>query len=184
MGGSRRMLIVAYGELPQSPSLVSPSLVPFGIVRARLMGAREDVARLVAEALAQAKRDAKGAVKTLEAALVVANGTGIPDDAAVVCEHLARLHLRREKSRALHYARRAVRLVPEEKSAHSTLAKTCELIAAQTNMETKGRRARALYGVVATSFKKAAGMTKDPEDKRWLLELAHDASVASKALSR
>ena len=62
-----------------------------------------------------------------------------------------------------------------ERATWTTLAKTCELVASRQG-EPKLRRAQALYRAAATGFKKAASLTKDPEDKRWLLELAGDGA--------
>ncbi len=123
------------------------------------------------------KSDAKGAVVKLESAYGMAREAGVADDTAVVAEELARGWARRRSSaRALYYAIKATKLAPEQKSSWTTLAKTCELVAARTPADRKKRRARALYRATAAAFKKAAGMTKDPEDKRWLLELASDAA--------
>ncbi len=46
--------------------------------------------------------------------------------------------------------------------------------------ETKKARMMALFKVAAEAFKKAAAMTKDPEDKRWLQELGADAAKQAK----
>ena len=127
------------------------------------------------------KSDVKAAVAKLEMAYALAQQTGVPDDAAVVAEELARGWARRKSaSRSLYYARKATRLVPEQKSTWSTLAKTCELVASRTPTGAKQRRARALYRAAASAFKKAAALTKDAEDKRWLLELAGDAARQAK----
>lgn len=127
------------------------------------------------------KADVKGAVAKLEAAYELAKGTGVPDDAAVVAEELARGWARKKSAaRALYYARKATRLVPEHKSTWTTLAKTCELLATRTRRDDKQRRARALYRAAAQSFKKAAGLAKDPEDRNWLIELARDAAQQAK----
>ena len=141
----------------------------------------EDIAGLLKAAAASMKSDVKGAVAKLETAYALARQTGIPDDAAVVAEELARGWARRKSaSRSLYYARKATRLVPEQKSTWSTLAKTCELVASRTPSGAKRRRAHALYRAAASAFKKAAALTKDPEDKRWLLELAGDAARQAK----
>lgn len=144
------------------------------------MGAHDDIARLLKEAAASMKSDAKGAVAKLESAYALARGTGVPDDAAVVAEELARGWARRKSSgRSLYYAHKATKLAPEQRSTWTTLAKTCELVASRIG-DGKQRRAQALYRAAAAGFKKAASMTKDPEDKRWLLELAGDAARAAK----
>jgi hypothetical protein len=146
------------------------------------MAARDDIARLLKEAASAMKSDAKGAVAKLEKAYGLAREAGVADDTAVVAEELAKGWARRKSAaRALHYAVRATRLVPEERSVWSTLAKTCELLASRTNAATKRRRAQALYRGAGAAFKKAASLTKDPEDKRWLLELAGDANRQAKA---
>jgi hypothetical protein len=144
------------------------------------MGARDDIARLVKEATASIKTDAKGAVAKLEAAYVLVVATGDADDTATVAEELARGWARRKSAaRSLYYASKATRLAPEWRSAWTTLAKTCELVAARTG-DAHHRRARALYRAAASAFTKAAALTKDPEDKRWLLELAGDAARQGK----
>jgi hypothetical protein len=145
------------------------------------MGAREDIARLLKESAASMKADVKGAVAKLESAYAIAREAGDADDTAVVAEELARGWARRKSSaRSLYYARKATKLVPEQKATWTTLAKTCELVATRTQADHKQGRARALYRGAATAFKKAASLTKDPEDKRWLLELAGDASRQAK----
>lgn len=145
------------------------------------MGSREDIARLLKEAAASMKSDAKGAVAKLESAYAIARESGNDDDTAVVAEELARGWARRRSSaRALYYAAKATKLAPEQRTSWTTLAKTCELVASRTKPETKRRRAQALYKSTAQAFKKAASMTKDPEDKRWLMELASDAAKQAK----
>jgi hypothetical protein len=142
---------------------------------------REDIPRLLKEAAASMKSDAKGAVAKLESAYAIAREAGVDDDAAVVAEELARGWARRKSaSRALYYAHKSTELAPEQRSSWTTLAKTCELVATRTQGDHKVRRARALYRATASAFKKAASMTKDPEDKRWLLELAGDAARQAK----
>lgn len=127
------------------------------------------------------KTDAKGAVAKLETAYAAARATGDADASAVVAEELARGWARRKSTaRSLYYASKAVKLAPEQKTSWTTLAKTCELVAARTRGDSHQRRARALYRAAATAFNKAASMTKDPEDKRWLLELAGDAARQAK----
>lgn len=145
------------------------------------MGAREDIARLLKEAAASMKHDVKGAVAKLELAFTIARETGVADDAAVVAEELARGWGRRKSAaRSLYYARLATKLAPEQKAAWNTLAKTCELVASRTQGGHKRRRTQALYRAASNAFKKAAALTKDPEDKRWLLELASDATRQAK----
>lgn len=149
------------------------------------MAARDDIARLMKEAAALMKGDAKGAVAKLEAAYALARETGDADDTATVAEELARGWARRRAAgRSLYYASKATRLSPEWKSAWTTLAKTCELVAARTRADDKQRRARALYRAAATAFERAAALTSDPEDKRWLLELAGDAARQAKPPKR
>jgi hypothetical protein len=144
------------------------------------MKERSDIARLLKEAAASMKNDVKGAVGKLEAAYAIAREAGSPDDVAMVAEELARGWARRKSaSRSLYYAQKATKLVPERKAAWNTLAKTCELVASRQG-EPKRRRAQALYRSAAAAFKKAAALTKDPEDKRWLLELAGDAARQAK----
>lgn len=139
-----------------------------------------DIARLLKEATASMKSDAKGAVVKLEAAYAIAQEAGVADDTAVVAEELARGWARRKAAgRSLYYAVKATDLAPGQKSSWTTLAKTCELIASRQG-DRKWRRAQALYRAAAAAFKKAASMTKDLEDKRWLLELAGDAARAAK----
>lgn len=146
------------------------------------MGAHEDIARLVKDAAVSMKSDAKGAVAKLESAYALARASGAVDDAALVAEELARGWARRKSAaKSLYYAHKATTLVPERKSAWCTLAKTCELVASRLRGDHKRRRARALYRVAATSFKKAASMTKDREDKSWLLDLAGDAARQAEA---
>jgi hypothetical protein len=107
----------------------------------------------------------------------VAREAGDDDDTALVAEELARGWSRRKSAgRSLHYARKAAKLAPEQRTSWTTLAKTCELVASRTPVEKKQRRAQALYRAAAKAFKKAASLTKDAEDKRWLLELAQDAA--------
>ena len=142
----------------------------------------KDIVRLLDEAAASMKSDVRGAVAKLESAHALAVATGNPENIAIVSEDLARGWARRRSaSRSLYYAVKSTKLMPERKAAWTTLAKTCELVASRTNAPTKQRRARALYRAAATSFKKAAALTKDPEDKRWLQELAGDAARQAKA---
>ncbi|MBX3191837.1 MAG: hypothetical protein KF819_32905 [Labilithrix sp.] len=144
------------------------------------MGAREEIGRLLKEAAASIKSDAKGAVAKLESAYAIARQSGDADDTAAVAEELARGWARRKSAaRSLYYASKAAKLAPEQKTSWTTLAKTCELIASRTAAG-KERRSRALYKACAAAFNKAASMTKDPEDKRWLLELAGDAARQAK----
>jgi len=145
------------------------------------MGARDDIARLLKEAAGSMKNDVKGAVGKLEAAYALAVGTDVRDDVAAVAEELARGWTRRKSAaRSLYYASKAVKLAPNQKTSWTTLAKTCELVASRIREEHKQGRARALYRTAGKAFEKAAAMTKDPEDKRWLMELARDASKQAK----
>lgn len=145
------------------------------------MADRDDIARLMKEAAASMKSDAKGAVAKLESAYAMARDSGDADDTATVAEELARGWARRKAAgRSLYYALKATKLAPDWKTAWTTLAKTCELVASRTQGEDKQRRARALYRAAASAFTKAASMTKDPEDKRWLQELAGDAAKQAK----
>lgn len=138
----------------------------------------QEIARLLQEAERTMKSDAKAAVAKLESAYALAASGGNDDDAAYVAEALARGWARRKSSRrSLHYARKATALAPAEQSSWSTLAKTCELIAARTPTDRKAKRAKALFRAAAHAFKKAAALAKDPEDKRWLAELARDAAA-------
>jgi ribosomal protein S20 len=146
------------------------------------MAAHEEIRRLVKEAAASMKSDVRGAVGKLEAAYALARETGDADESASVAEELARGWARRKSaSKSLHYATKATKSAPARKAAWSTLAKTCELVATRTSAAHKQQRAQALYRAAATAFRKAASLTKDPEDKRWLLELAGDASRQGKS---
>lgn len=145
------------------------------------MSTRDEIARLLKEAATTMKRSAKDAVAKLESAYALARASGDADDSAVVAEELARAWARRKSAaRALHYARRASTLAPNHPSSWTTLAKTCELLASRMSGEGRGRRVRALYAATAAAFQKAAALTKDPEDRRWLLELAGDAARHAK----
>lgn len=145
------------------------------------MGAREDIARLLKESAASMKTDAKGAVAKLEAAYAIAREAGDADDTALVAEELARGWARRKSAaRSLYYASKSTKLAPEQRTSWTTLAKTCELVGARTRGDHQQRRAHALYRAAASAFTKAASLTKDPEDKRWLLELAGDAARQAK----
>lgn len=142
---------------------------------------RDAIRRLLKEANVAMKKDVKTAVAKLESAYALAMDGGDADDAAYVAEELSRGWSRRKAfARSLHYARQSTTLAPEQKSSWATLAMTCELIATRTPHDRKGRRARALFRATATSFKKAAALSKDAEDKRWLLELAGDAARQGK----
>jgi hypothetical protein len=145
------------------------------------MAARDDIARLLKEAAASMKTDAKGAVAKLESAYEIARGAGVADDTALVAEELARGWARRKSdAKSLYFAAKASKLAPEQKTSWTTLAKTCELVASRIRADEKQRRARALYKVAAGAFQKAASMTKDPEDKHWLMDLARDAARQAK----
>ena len=127
------------------------------------------------------KSDVTGAVAKLEKAYDLACETGIADDAAVVCEELSRGWARRKSAaRSLYYARKATKLAPEQQPPWTTLAKTCELVASRIRDPQRQDRSRVLYRAAATAFKKAASLTKDREDKHWLLELASDAARQAK----
>ncbi len=146
------------------------------------MAAHEEIARLLKSAAASMKSDVKGAVAKLESAYAIARESGVVDDAAYVAEELARGWARRKSAaKALYFAIKATKLAPDQRSSWTTLAKTCELVASRMSSERHQRRARALYRAASTAFKKAASMTKDAEDKRWLLELASDAARQAKA---
>lgn len=135
------------------------------------------IVKLIKEAQASIKRDAKGAVEKLEEAYGLAKQAGNDEDTAFVAEELARAWPRRKKvARALYYAIKASKLAPNQRTSWTTLAKTCELVANKQKRETKSKRMMALFKGSAEAYKKAAGMTKDPEDKRWLQELANDAA--------
>ncbi|MFO0741104.1 MAG: hypothetical protein U0270_34715 [Labilithrix sp.] len=140
-----------------------------------------NIAKLIKEANASIKRDAKAAVEKLEEAYALAKQAGNDEDTAFVAEELARAWPRRKKvARALYYAHKASKLAPNQRTSWTTLAKTCELVANRQKRETKKARMMALFRVAAEGFKKAAGMTKDPEDKRWLQELGADAAKQAK----
>ncbi|HRG94751.1 MAG TPA: hypothetical protein PLR99_00805 [Polyangiaceae bacterium] len=146
------------------------------------MGARDDIARLMKEAAASMKHDATGAVAKLASAYALARASGDTDDTATVAEALARGWARRgSAARSLYFASKAAELSPDWKTAWTTLAKTSELVASRSRGEGQRRRAAILYRTAASAFKEAAAMTKDPEDKRWLLELAGDAAQSAKA---
>lgn len=145
------------------------------------MGSNEEIALLLKEAAASMKSDVKGAVAKLESAYAIAGKGADTEAKAIVAEELARGWARRKSvARSLYYARKATKLMPERKAAWTTLAKTCELIATRTDGTRKSRRAKALFRATALGFKTAASLTKDPEDKRWLIELAGDAARAGK----
>lgn len=123
------------------------------------------------------KGDLAGAIAKLESAYALARASGDADDTAFVAEELARAWARRKSgARSLYYARGATKLAPEQRTSWTTLAKTCELFASRTQRADEQRRARALYSAAAAAFEKAAARTKDPEDQRWLRELARDAA--------
>ena len=140
-----------------------------------------DIEALLKDAAAAMKSDLRGAIATLESALGLARKEGNGRDCARISEELARAFGRRKSpARSLRAAREATRWAPERKEAWTTLAKTCELVATRTNSARHAARARALYRGASLAFKKAASLTKDPEDKRWLLELAGDSARAAK----
>ncbi|MFO0672620.1 MAG: hypothetical protein U0235_23905 [Polyangiaceae bacterium] len=137
----------------------------------------QEIARLLDEAAKALKSDAKGAVAKLESAYALARTEGDDEQTAHVAEELARGWSRRKSAcRSLHYARKATTLAPAQRTSWTTLAKTCELLATRTPSDRKAARARALFRAAGAAFKKAASLTKDAEDKRWLLELARDAA--------
>jgi hypothetical protein len=141
------------------------------------MSGAENVGSLLREATALLKSDVKAAIVKLEAAYRIASESGVTQHTVEVLEELSRAWARRKLfARSLYCARKATRLVPERKAAWTTLAKTCELLATRTTHESKRARAKALYRAAASAFKKAAELTKDPEDRRWLSELASDAA--------
>jgi hypothetical protein len=145
------------------------------------MVAHEEISKLLKLAAASMKADIKGALANLEAAYSMAATAGDPEDTAMVAEELARGWARRKSNaKSLHFALKATKLVPERKAAWATLGKTCELVALNVERRGKNRRAQSLYRGAASAFKKAAALTKDPEDKRWLLELAADAARQAK----
>lgn len=146
----------------------------------------EDIAQLVKEANASLKGDLSGALGKLHSAYELAQRAGDAENSAMVAEELARALTRRKApAKSLYYAAKATKLVPARKTAWTTLAKTCELIATRTQGASKQGRARVLYRAAAQAFERAAKLTKDPEDKRWLLELAGDAKKqAASAASR
>ena len=88
------------------------------------MSAHEDIARLLREAAASMKSDPKSAVAKLEDAYELARGTGVPDDAAVVAEELARGG--RVTAAA---ARRAVLVAPRAPLAMGRLVLECLCLA-------------------------------------------------------
>ncbi|MBX3231913.1 MAG: hypothetical protein KIT84_12105 [Labilithrix sp.] len=141
----------------------------------------KEIARLLKDAEATMKRDAKSAVATLQEAYAIAVQAGNDGDTAYVAEELAKGWARRKKSgKALYFAIKATKLAPNERATWTTLGKTCELVASRQKRETKARRVMALYQAAAAAFKKAASMTKDAEDKHFLLELAKDAAKQGK----
>jgi hypothetical protein len=141
----------------------------------------DEIARLMKEAAASMKSDVKGAVAKLESAYAIARESGVVDDAAVVAEELARGWARRKSAaRSLYYASKAARLAPAQRTSWTTLAKTCELVASRTQGADKQRRARALFAAAAKAFEKAASLTKDAEDRHWLLDLAREAARQAK----
>jgi hypothetical protein len=134
-----------------------------------------ETTRLVEKAAALMKSDLGGAIAKLESAYTAAGDSAL--DAAIVAEELSRGFARRKSpARSLYYASKATELMPERKAAWTTLAKTCELIATRMRGAHKQQRTSALYRAAATAFKKAASLTKDPEDRRWLSELGRDAA--------
>jgi phage tail sheath gpL-like len=124
------------------------------------------------------KREPKAAITRLQEAYALAMGHNDQADNAMIEEELARAWSRRKRqSRAIYFAKRATKSLPTSRSAWATLAKTCELVAMRTAIHNT-RRAAALYHAAARAFTQAATLTKDPEDRRWLQELARDAKSA------
>lgn len=143
---------------------------------------RQEIARLLKEAAATMKRDMKAAIVKLDSAYSIAREAGDNDDTAVVAEELARAWRRRKSpARSLHYASKATKLAPGHADTWATLAKTCEFVASHTSAAHQ-RRACTLFENAATAFEKSASLTTDPEDKRWLKELAGDAEKQAKEL--
>ncbi len=141
-----------------------------------LLSTKEEIERALKEATASLKGDIKGATATLERAFALAQKSGTPEDAVIVAEELARVLARRKlDAKAIVYARFASTAAGDRKNGFTTLAKTCELAATRRHA-TKPHGARVLFRAASTAFQRAAALTKDPEDKRWLLELAKDAA--------
>ncbi|MFO0679420.1 MAG: hypothetical protein U0169_23035 [Polyangiaceae bacterium] len=148
------------------------------------MAETENLPSLMKSAAALMKRDVKEAVVVYERAFHRAVALGVDDDVAFVAETLARAWMRaKSPSRGLRYARVATKRAPEERSGHTTLGNVCELLASNTDTTRKARRARRLYDSAAEAFAKAAALTKDREDRQWLVELSNDAARASKAIA-
>jgi len=127
------------------------------------------------------KKDAGGAIVKLEQALGMSRHLGDDEAIAIVAEELARALLRRQSvARSLYCARLATKRGPNHREAWNTLAKACELVASRLSGPSKQRRAKVLYRAAATAFSRAAALTKDPEDRRWLVELSEDAARQAK----
>jgi hypothetical protein len=145
------------------------------------MSASASTVKLVETAALLMKSDLAGALEKLTIAYVQAANTSNTEDAGLIAEELARGWTRRKSpARSLYYAYNATELSPERKAAWTTLAKTCELIATRVRGDDKRLRAKVLYRAAGAAFKKAASLTKDPEDRRWLTELARDAARLGK----
>ena len=100
-----------------------------------------NIGKLIKEANAAIKRDAKTAVEKLEEAYGLAKQAGNDEDTAFVAEELARAWPRRKKvARALYYAHKCSKLAPNQRTSWTTLAKTCELVANRQKRETKSKR--------------------------------------------
>jgi hypothetical protein len=141
------------------------------------MSGVETVEGLLKEATGLLKSDLRAAIAKLEVALQHATELGDAGAVVTVLEELSRAWARRKVfARSLYYARKSTLLLPERKAAWNTLAKVCELLATRTTHASKRARAKALYRAAASAFKKAAELTKDAEDRRWLSELARDAA--------
>lgn len=133
------------------------------------------VPQLLKQAESMMKSDLAGAIAKLDLAYAAAADSAA--DRAMVAEELSRAWSRRKSpARSMHYARMATKVASERKAAWTTLAKTCELVATRTRDDHKKARAQLLFRLSSNAFKKAAALTKDPEDKRWLMELARDAA--------
>jgi hypothetical protein len=131
---------------------------------------------LLREAAQRIKRDSKGAIALLHEALERVTAAGDQTRAAQVADELARAWgRRRSPAKQVHYARMSVRLAPERSASWATMAKTCELLATQTPAAHRAR-AKALFRLASGAFTRASECTRDPEDRRWLQELAKDAA--------
>ncbi|MBP9111436.1 MAG: hypothetical protein KBF88_01450 [Polyangiaceae bacterium] len=136
-----------------------------------------NVAALLEEASLSMKSDLTGTLARLESGYrACLDGGDRPGAGAIACALSRGWARKKSPARSVHYARKSTLLAPENKSSWTTLAKTCELVALRCDSGSESRRAKVLFAASARAFKKAASMTSDPEDKRWLLELASDAA--------